>query len=165
MAATQQGKVQIYWGEAPPSITFYSSNTTVMIAGYVQPTAESLAIGPIAEQRELVGADGEVNSVRTTRFGLECTITFRPEGTTFDNAQLSAAMPAVGYTAAISGMHVIQIGSFADAWNVTQNSSNSMWHVTSVSQLSGGSQDPATYSVTMRRWAGVLGNTVVADND
>lgn len=162
MAASNIGPAQIYLGQDPPTIVFYTDGTTAHISGYVQPVVESYSIAPFGEHRELTGASGEVTSTRTTRTGLECTLTFRPEGSTEANAIKAAAVPAIGNTAAISGMKVIQVGLFADAWNVAQGA-NTMWHVTAVSPLTGGPQDPQTYSVTMRRYTGLSGNTVVAD--
>lgn len=162
MAATNIGPVQIYLGQDPPTITFYTDGSTAIVSGYVVPVVESYSIAPFAEFRELTGASGEVTSTRTTRKGLECTLQFRPEGSTEANATKSATVPAIGNTAAISGMKVIQVGEFADAYNVAQGA-NTMWHVTAVSPLTGGAQDPQMYSVTMRRYLGLSGNTVVAD--
>jgi hypothetical protein len=162
MAASNIGPVQIYLGQDPPTIVFYSDGTTAHISGYINPVVESYSIAPFGDHRELTGASGEVTSVRTTKTGLECTLQIRPEGTTEANATKAAAVPAIGYTAAISGMKVIQVGLFADAYNVAQGA-NTMWHVTSVSPLTGGPQDPQMYSVTMRRYTGLSGNTVVAD--
>ena len=163
MAATQQGPVQIYHGEAPPTIVFYSSNTSVMIASYIQPIVEgySISVGALS-RREITGADGEVDAIRVTGHFLECSLTCRPEGVDVANSLISATLPQIGYTAAISGMKVIQMGGFADAWNVAQGA-NAMWHVVDVSPQSGGPQDPATFSVTMRRYAGLTGNTVTPD--
>lgn len=169
MAATNIGPVQLYLGQHPPTIAFYSDGASAIISAYVQPVVESYSIAPFADHRELTGASGEVTSTRTTRKGLECTLQLRPEGTAYgsgSDVKVSATMPAIGNTAAISGMPVIKMGDFSDAWNCTQGGSNEsgkLWHVVSISPMTGGPQDPQMYSVTMRRYLGLSGNTVVAD--
>lgn len=165
MAATQQGVVQIYNGESVGTFIFYSDNTTVMIANYntYNPSQESYSIGPGAlSRREITGEDGEVEAVRVTGKFIECTVQLRPQAAAVANALISATLPEIGYTCEVSGMKVIQVGGFADAWNVAQGANN-MWHVVDASPLSGGAQDPAMWSVTMRRYAGITGNTVTPD--
>ena len=174
MAASNVGPVQIYHGQLPPTIIFYKDGGTAHNSSFVNPVVESYSIAPFADHRELVGASGEVTSTRTTRSGLECTLQIRPEGTTAANARLSGSIPSVGNTAAISGMAVIKMGTFLDAWNVSYNATptahvayttdgTTLWHVVSVSPMTGGPQDPQMYSVTMRRYAGLASNVVVAD--
>jgi hypothetical protein len=162
MANTSQEKLQAYLGDSTLSITFYSSGTTAMISGYIQPDPQSYSIVPIGETRLIEHANGEIGSIRSKNQGVRCTIQFRPHGGSNADLLKSVTMPQYGFTAAISGMPVWQIGPYADAWNVTQATGHEMWHVTEITEMSGSPQDPQMYSVTMVRCLGITGNTPVS---
>lgn len=172
MPATHIGLLELYGGEHQPTLTFYKDGATIMQTSYIVPFAESTSIGTTGEHRTVKNAAGDVVARRTTGHGLQCTLQLRPKGATYDEVRNSATLPAVGWTAAISGMPVIKMGVFLDGWNVAQGSTafnegvtdgSTMWHVSSVTQLSGDSLTPQMFSVNMERDSTLVGNVVVAD--
>lgn len=172
MPASHIGDLELYGGEHQPTVTFYKTGATVMIASYVVPIADSTSITTTGDHRPIINAAGDVVGRRSTNPGLRCTLQLRPKADSYANVQISATLPAVGWTAAISGMPTIQMGVFINGWNVAQGAvafnegvtdGSTMWHVVSVSDLTGGANDPQMFSVTMERNSTLVGNVVVAD--
>ncbi len=89
------------------------------LAGYVSPNiTQPRLTHRQAGHKEVLTQVGEVGGkIFILDDVLVATIEFIPEGTSKANALLSGGLPVEGSVVNISGMPIMVVGAFADAWN------------------------------------------------
>jgi len=159
--ATAYGKAHVYLGQNPPNFTMYNASGTDLSTGYVDPEMDEASLTVNFTFTEQVNTAGEIDAIRSKGEYLEAQFMLRPNADTIANALKAAVVPGRGFSFTVSGMKVIQAGSFLDAFNCT--TANGPWFVQPGGSLRGPSQDAATLTITARRYASILTNTVTAE--
>jgi hypothetical protein len=151
--ANQINKGHVF-GLSSVAILLLQSDGTSTLSGYVQPNLQSLRLVDNGDVDVIKDQAGEIGSYIFSGQYLECSINFIPEGTTLANAKKSATGPVLGSGMKISGMPVIAMGAFTDAWNTDSGNTQPWVHFPS-SNLDHGNDQKAMGSYTFRRAIGV----------
>jgi len=125
-----------------------------VISGYVQPNLQSLRLVDNGDVDVIKDQGGEIGSYIFSGQWLECTINFIPEGTTIANAKISAQAPTHGAGMLITGMPIIAMGPFTDAWN-TNGAQSQPWVYFPSANLDHSNDQKAMGSYTFRRAIGI----------
>jgi len=171
--AQQQGKIRIVGTSTvsgtPGSFTMYSPSdgTTAVISGYVSPVITGINLQHAVESAMNKDHKGDVVGVVTHGEHLEATFELIPEGSTLANALKSATIPPDGATIVITGLDVIQVGTFPDALNVSGSTlpTSARWIYmggASIRETNDPGQ-PAALSVPAKRFPLITGGTAVSD--
>jgi hypothetical protein len=151
--AVQQGKGHVFGLGA--TIAFTKPDGT-SLSGYVTPDIQTLRVSHQPKVDEIKGQDGEYNAFIVSGEKVECEFTFIPQGTTIANAKLSAQMPPIGSSGAISGLPVIPFGSFADVFNT------GVWYYQGAGSDSGQNDTNWTGTFTLVRYPGITTTTAIS---
>jgi hypothetical protein len=160
--ATAYGDNHLILGVAPPTFTMYDATGSDVTTGWVNPEMDEASITVGFTAKEQMDTSGEISQIRFHGEYLEATFTLRPTSTNSAQTMKSARLPGAGYSFAISGMKIIQMGSFADAFN-TNGSSTQPWFAQPGASLRGPSQEAATVTVTCRRYAAITSRTPLTE--
>lgn len=131
------------------------------IAGYVMPITSGISLQHQSSRDLLLDGDGEVSGSGAWGEYLEATFTLVPSGTTLANARVSATLPTIMSTVAITGADVVAVGSFADAFN-TNGSSTQKWIYEGGGSLGFTQSGQATMTMPLRRYSAIAGGTAIA---
>jgi hypothetical protein len=151
--ATQINKGHVF-GLSGVTISLLSAPGVAEIAGYIQPNLQSLRLVDNGDADVIKNQAGEISGYIFSGQHLECTINFIPEGTTIANAKSSAQAPTHGAGMLITGMPVVAIGAFTDAWNT--NATNAQpWIYFPSANLDHANDQKLMASYTFRRAIGI----------
>jgi hypothetical protein len=150
--ATQINKGHVF-GLSGVAIDLKDSAGTT-ISGYVSPNIQSLRLVDNGDADVIKDQAGEIGSYIFSGQYLECTVNFIPEGTTIANAKKSAAIPTMGSGMLVTGMPIIQVGAFTDAWNTNSGNTQPWIHFPS-GNLDHANDQKLMASYTYRRAIGV----------
>lgn len=161
MAATQINRAHLV-GVAAGTIVFTNPDASTL-AGTISLNKRSLAAAHNFETEKAADEDGDIAGICAGGEFLELRWTFIPYGTSVANATASAAIPKPLASGVISGFPVIPMGSYADGINTaTDLSGNSRWIYEGGAELNfEAGIGPASYTMTLRRYPGILSNTAL----
>jgi len=151
--ATQINKGHVF-GLSGVTISLLSSAGVAEIAGYIQPNLQSLRLVDNGDADVIKDQAGELGSYIFSGQYLECTINFIPEGTTIANAKKSAQAPTHGAGMLMTGMPIIAMGAFTDAWN-TNSGNTQPWIYFPSANLDHANDSKLMATYTFRRAIGI----------
>lgn len=163
--AQNQGTVPIRGTSAAVGTPVTFTITTAAggsISGYVMPITSGIQITHTASRDNVIDGDGEVVGVGAWGEYLEATFTLIPSAATLANARISATLPTVLSTVAITGADVIAVGPFADAINVTSGDpGGNKWIYEGGGSLSVTAGGQTTMTLPLRRYPEIAGGTAI----
>lgn len=124
------------------------------ITGYVSPNLQGCDWSHKGEVEKVLNQAGNTGSLIVTDEYIEMTFDYVPQGTSDANARKSAATPALLSKAAISGLPIIQIGSFADGLN-TNGATTQPWIYEGDGGGSGKAKEKWDGKITLRRYVDI----------
>jgi hypothetical protein len=149
-----------------PTFTMINANTIVSGYGAVRPALTTASLRQVfANGDDAMGASGRITGIHDFGEHLVCTFTLRPEGSTAAAAALSARLPELGSTFLISGMPVVIMGGFTDAFNTgtTVESTTPRWHYRGGGELSvsTGADGFGMITIELRRYPHIPGGAPI----
>lgn len=153
---TQQGTAHLFG--VPATMTIYDPDNTAMATAFITPNIKGIKINHAGEVQKIKSTTGEITGVIGSGDYLTCTFDYVFEGTTLANAKASAQIPQLMSTVAITGLPIIAMGPFTDAFN-TDAGNTQRWIYEG--GASGDYKDSAagTGSITLSRYAGIAATT------
>lgn len=136
------------------AIAFTQPSGTAM-TGYVSPNLQGFSLNHKGEIDRVPNQGGVTSTLIITDEWIELTFDYFPQGTTAANAKLSAWIPELGSKAAVSGLPIIKIGTFADGLN-TNGGSTQPWIYEGDGGLDGKAKEKYDGKITLRRYVGIL---------
>jgi hypothetical protein len=131
------------------------------IAGYVSPNLQGFDLTHKATVDRVANQSGNTASLIITDEFIQITFDFIPQGTSLANALKSATIPPPGATAAITGLPIIPIGSFADGLN-TDGTSTQPWIYETDAGVNGKAKEKWEGKITLTRYVGITSGTAIA---
>lgn len=154
--ATQIGKGQIHGLDS--GTPFAQAD----LAGYVSPKLETLRLSHGSEADRIKSASGNTEAVIYQDEFLECTFDVIPQGSTIANAELSAGLPQPGKGFTITGLQVINVGSWTDALNVTSGDPGANpWVYEGGGSINGFTDGKWSLSLPLRRYRSISSVTAI----
>lgn len=124
------------------------------IAGYVSPNLQNLDLLHKGDVDLVPNQAGQIASLIVTDEWIELVFDYFPQGTDDTNARASATLPKIGSKAAITGLPIVQIGSFADGLN-TNGSSTQPWIYLGDGGVGGHAKEKWDGKITLRRYVNI----------
>lgn len=110
---TQLNKAHVFG--IPATFVLYAPNGSSAISGYTSPNISGANLTHHAQEDMIKSSTGEYTGIIMSGEYLECTFDLVPEGTTSQAlAALSAPLPALGSSVAITGLPYIPSGGTTD---------------------------------------------------
>lgn len=157
--ATQVGRGHVV-GVTVGTFVFTNPDAS-SLSGTISYDERSLRVSHNGTITNVKDEDGDTVQLTATDEMLECTFTFIPYGTSIANARASAQAPDLLAAAAITGLPVIAMGSFADCLN-TDSGSTQPWIYEGGWELNGtGDGEPWTATCTLRRYPGITSGAAI----
>jgi hypothetical protein len=154
--ANQIGKGHIFGFET-------GAFTCSTLSGYVSPKPETLRLTHTAEVERIKSqTTGNTDSLISHDEALECTFDVIAEGTSFANAKKSAGLPAPLSGFGITGLPIIEVGAWTDAFNVTTGGVlGNPWVYEGGGTINGFIDGKWTLSLPMKRYPGIANVTAI----
>lgn len=124
------------------------------ITGYVSPNLQSLRYSHKGEIKKVPTQGGNTGALVACDEFIELTFDFIPQGTSDANARESASVPELLSTGQVSGLPIIQIGSFADGLN-TNGASTQPWIYEGDADGGGAAKEVWDGKITLRRYVSI----------
>lgn len=132
------------------------------LSGYVSPKIETLRLSHGSDVDRIKGGQGNSEAAIYQDEFLECTFEVIPQGTTIANAKKAAGLPQPGQGFTTSGMEVIEIGSWADALNVTVGDPGANpWIYEGGGSINGFTDQKWSLSLPLRRYRSISSVTAI----
>lgn len=134
------------------------------ITGYVAPNLQGARIAHTAEIDPTKGQSGKTTGIMLNDEILECEFEYLPEGaSTLAAAVKSASIPRAGAFLQISGLEVVQIGPFTDAYN-TNGVNTQPWIYVGGGVINATNDGKWTVTLPCRRYPLIPSNAVITES-
>jgi len=161
--ATQTGLTHLY---GVPAVFVMNSASGSAVTGYVTPNIQSGGITHGLESSKIKSTTGEYVGIILHGEMLECTFDCIPEGSVLDvnfattgSPSISARLPVVGGQVQITGLPIIPIGSFTDAFN-TNATNVQRWVYEGGGSIKGDSGSHWTMTLPLKRYPSIAAAAV-----
>jgi hypothetical protein len=132
-------------------IEFKQPSDGLVFVAYVQPNLQGMDLGHKAKVDHIIdGATGNTGSLLISDEMLEITFDYIPEGDAIASALTAAYLPQIGSAGKITTAPIIQIGTFADAFNTGAKYS---WLYEGDASVHGKPEEKWTGKITLKRYA------------
>lgn len=160
MAVLQLGKGHLY-GLTGGTIALYDATGAAVLTGYVSPNIQTLKLSHGTDNISIKGQTGLTTGKIFNDQILECTFDVIPEGTAVANALASASLPPPGCKGLITGLPIVIVGLFADAFN-TNAGTTIPWIYEGGGTIDAPNDKQWSCSIPLKRYEGITTWAVVS---
>lgn len=125
------------------------------ITGYVSPNLQGLAASHKATVDRIPNQGGRTGALIINDEYIELTFDYFPQGSTDAASRASATLPEPGSKAAVSGLPIIQIGTFVDGLNTNGSSTQPWIYEGEGGDVSGKAKEKWDGKISLRRYTDI----------